>query len=111
MVRGGFGDPAVLARAAENCAAEWGRPGLTVFAGPWTRPVLLAAARIKHATVRFGWLDCLTGAGFEVTQTGAPPHHTVWLPDVTERTLDAFLACFEVPMAVSSVQRAASTAR
>lgn len=97
MVRGGSGREDVLLRAALFCYAKRRRPGLSIFAANLPDAVLVDAAgeSLPHSKLQFGWTRCLTDCGFDVEQTGKPPHHTVWLPDVTAETLASFRECFE----------------
>lgn len=87
VVRGGTMRLSDLEKAAKACKAKKGRPGISVYASAdLTVSELIEQSGIGHRVVRLSTAGKLAGAGFTLEQSGAPLHHTVWMP--RQATLD-----------------------
>ena len=72
-----------LAMAAARCEAQFGYPGISVFASPdlGLRELVMAAPPLRlYAVIRRATAGPLRGLGCELVPTGAAPHFTLRLP-------------------------------
>ncbi|KQX72466.1 hypothetical protein ASD10_15885 [Aeromicrobium sp. Root472D3] len=102
ILRGGTLQLGDLEKAVLVAEVKMKRPGLSVYGADVPDPqslLDLVAGQVMHASVSFTTVECLREKGFELEQTGDPPHHTVWLPETDDREywLREFRNSFELP--------------
>lgn len=109
VVRGGTLRLGDLHRAAEVARVKMKRPGLSVFAADVGEPAALVAAvasTLHHTSLSFTTVGRLREKGFELEQTGDPPHHTVWLPESEDQDywVREFRMSFDRPVRRDALQ-------
>ena len=110
VVRGGERlTRASLRRNGLRTEAVLGVCGVSVRAGAGS--VAELAAGLPHEWVFESTAGRLRAAGFDVVWTGDRPHATVLLPDLSDRTLDAFRAAFDGPRLSAATGRNRSVSR
>jgi hypothetical protein len=72
-----------LLLAIDKAERQLGRPGISVYAAdlPTVAEFLVRLGpRLPQPQICVTPVGGLRCAGFEIEQTGEPPHHTLWMP-------------------------------
>ena len=109
VVRGGALRLDDLVRTAANTEVKMQGPGVSVYAADVADPSILlelVGARLPHTILSFTTAGRLRAKNFDIEQTLEPPHHTVWLPESTDREfwLREFRSAFDPPIRRAAVQ-------
>ena len=101
VVRGGMMLARDLAMAAARCEAQFGYPGISVFASVnlGMRELVLASPPLRpYAVVRRTTVGELRRLGCDLVPTGAAPHYTLRLPGADYPTLARVRQAFGPPI-------------
>ena len=83
VICGGTLQTQSLLLATDKAERQLGRPGISVYAADlFTVAEFLVrlGPRLPQPQICVTQVAGLRCAGFEIEQTGEPPHHTLWLP-------------------------------
>lgn len=96
VVRGGEMLLRALRRSAIRTLRKTGRSGISVW-GDVDLSVadLVRAGDVPHSVIRRSTVGRIRALGFEIEQTGHPPHLTVWLSSEGDDELRRLIAAFD----------------
>lgn len=94
LVRGGKAALAPLSMSAKNGLIGLGAPCLSMFGGEGSSAleiVALVPDLLKRTYYRESTAGALYDLGFGIEKTRGPWHYTIWLPDMEDAVLNAFI--------------------